>query len=512
MKKLLIGALLLVAINANAQESELMSKEFWQENPDLTKVKTEQAKGFDFKDVHGSADPIFLSINSDAPVATIKYLIDQPGVDFTHTTVEGRIYLHIAAQKGNAEITDYLIQKGSDINFLDANGHTALTFAAFNGHLTTAVIDVFLKHGVDLQKKYKEKNGANLLLLAIGYDKDMTITNHLVAKGLSINSTDDTGNTAFDHAAKIGNIPLMKVLIQKGVKYSPDVLLIASQGTYRSANKIEVYQYLVEELKVSPFSRSKTGQNVLHNVTKKQNQTDVIQYFLAKGVDINQVDQDGNTPFISAGNGRSLEVMKAMIPKVKNINTLNANGESALLNAVKGSSGEIVALLLANGADLKVTDKEGHNLAYHLVDAYRPAGVRGGRGGRGAAPQGAGTPASPVQDDFTDKLKALQIKGLDLSIPQSDGNTLYHLAVVKNDLAILQKIAALQIDINAKNKEGITALHKSALISKDDTILKYLLSIGAKKDMLTGFEESAYDLAKENEFLTKANVPLEFLK
>ena len=106
----------------------------------------------------------------------------------------------------------------------------------------------------------------------------------------------------------------------------------------------------------------------------------------------------------------------------------------------------------------------------------------------------------------------LQDKGLNLTTPQKDGNTLYHLAVTKNDLALLKKIADLKIDINAKNKDGLTALHKAAMISKDDVILKYLLSIGAKKEINTDFDESAYDLAKENESLTKNNVSVEFLK
>jgi len=50
------------------------------------------------------------------------------------------------------------------------------------------------------------------------------------------------------------------------------------------------------------------------------------------------------------------------------------------------------------------------------------------------------------------------------------------------------------------------------MISKDDTILKYLLSIGAKKDIITEFDESAYTLAKENESFSKNNVSLDFLK
>ena len=116
------------------------------------------------------------------------------------------------------------------------------------------------------------------------------------------------------------------------------------------------------------------------------------------------------------------------------------------------------------------------------------------------------------QDPFEAKIKLLQDKGLNLATAQKDGNTLYHLAIAKNDLALLQKITALNIDVNAKNKDGLTALHKAAMISKDDTILKYLLSIGAKKDIITEFDESAYALAKENESLTKNNISVEFLK
>ena len=106
----------------------------------------------------------------------------------------------------------------------------------------------------------------------------------------------------------------------------------------------------------------------------------------------------------------------------------------------------------------------------------------------------------------------LKNSGFDITIPQKDGNTLYHLAVAKNELNLFKKISALDMDINVKNQEGMTALHKAALTAKDDSILKYLVASGAKKDILTEFDETAYDLAKENESLTKANISVDFLK
>lgn len=528
MKRILSAALLFATLHAGAQESKLLDREFWETSPDVTLIKAELAKGFDFKEVKGMSDPVALAISTNAPAATAKLLIDQPGVDLTKLIVEGRIYLHVATNARNAEIADYLVKKGSDVSFLDANGHTALTFAAVQGNLTTDMIDVFLNNGVDLQTKYPAKDGANLLLLAVPYDKDLTITDYLVSKGLSLNSTDNNGYTAFDYAAKIGNVQLMKALAKKGIKPSPNALLLAAAGTYRTANGLDTYQYLVDELKIDPLITNKEGQNVLHAITRKQNQDDVIAYFLDKGVDAHKVDKDGNTPFMNAAGGKSLQAVEAMLPKVKNINAVNANGETALLNAVKGSTGAVVKLLLENGAAIQVQDKEGYGLAYYLIESYQPqGGGRGGRGGfggggggRGGAPQnagsgGAGRPQqqAPVQaDDFGDKLKALQAKGVDLTSPQKDGSTLYHLAIAKNDLDLLKKLAPLQIDVNAKDAEGLTVLHKAAMVSRDDVLLKYLLSIGAKKEITTSFDETAYALAQENEFLTDNNVSLDFLK
>ncbi len=331
-------------------------------------------------------------------------------------------------------------------------------------------------------------------------DKDFSLTEYFVTKGLSIKDTDISGNTAIDYAARGGNINAIKKLLLQGVKFTDNALVFAAQGGRRTSNGIEIYKYLVDELKIKPTVLTKNGENVLHLVSKKQDQAEVVKYFIEKGVDVNKVDNEGNTPLINASSAKDLEVVKLLLSEVKNINAVNAKGESALTNAVKSSSGEVVAFLLEKVADIKVEDKEGNNLAYYWVQSYRVP--RGGFGG-GFGDQ---------KDDLGDKLTVLQAKGLDFSKPQKDGNTLYHIAIAKNDLTILKKLEPLQVDVNAKNKEGMTILQKAALTSKDDKILKYLLSVNAKKDIKTEFGETAYDLAKDNEYLSKNNVNVDFLK
>jgi len=362
---------------------------------------------------------------------------------------------------------------------------------------------LFFKAGVEPMKKYQD--GANLLLLAIPYDKNLTLTNYFVTKGMSLKDVDSNGNTAFNYVARTGNIPFLKTLLEKGVKYTDNALIFAAQGSRRETNTIEVYKYLVEDLKINPNTTSKFGENVFHFLVSKPKQADIINYFLGKGVSIAKADNEGNTPLMAAAASRETSAaLEQILLIVKTINFQNGNGESALTMAVKSGTPETVSMLLDKGADVKVLDKQGNGLGYYLIQSYRPA--MQGMGGR---PEGGN---APKQDPFASKIKLLQDKGLNLAAPQKDGNTLYHLAVAKNDLALLKKIADLNIDINTKNQDGLTALHRSAMVSKDDTILKYLISIGAKKEIPTDFKESTLDLAKENESLTKNKTDLEFLK
>ncbi|MBE8726311.1 ankyrin repeat domain-containing protein [Flavobacterium hungaricum] len=498
MKKNLFVSLALAAtlLVSAQQKNSLLEASFWKTAPDVNTVKSEIAKGNNPAEANSNAfDVTTLAINNDAPIETIKFLIDQPGNSITKLTHDNRIYLHWAAYRGNTELVQYLITKGSDVNFEDSHGTAPADFAASNGQANPAMYDAFFKAGINPAKKYT--NGANLLLLAIASDKDLKAAAYFETKGMSLKDVDANGNTAFTYASRSGNIALLKKLIEKGIKPTDEALLIAAQGSRRETNTLETYKYLVEEVKLKPAAQNKAGQNVLHILAGKPNQTEIIKYFLDKGVDVNKADKEGNTPVMTAASARETAVLELFIPKAKNLNVQNLKGESALTKAVQYGTPEAVSLLLAKGADVNVKDKDGNNLGVYLVQSYRPAGRER---------------ETPKQDPFDAKAKLLQDKGLNLAAAQKDGNTLYHLAITKNDVALLKKITDLKVDINAKNKDGLTALHRAAMTSKDDSILKYLVSAGAKKDISTEFDETAYALAKENELLTKGNISVEFLK
>lgn len=492
MKNISLVLSLVVSGLLSAQKGNtLLDQGFWKKNPDVAVVKAEIEKGNDASALNPSAfDPTVIAINNNASNEVIKFLLDQKGNDVNKITHDGRIYLHWAASKGNVELVDYLIKKGSNLNLEDSHDATPLVFAANGGQNNTALYDLFFKAGLDPKKKYK--NNATLLMLAIANDKDLSLTDYLVTKGLSLKDVDAEGSTVFDYAARTGKVANLRTLLSKGVKFTPSSLINAAEASRRTANTIEVYQYLVDELKIKPTKLSKNGESVLHFLAKKENQSDIVLYFISKGVNVNIADNDGNTALMNAATGRDISLVKLLLDLGANINAVNTKGESALTQAVKSSTVEVISTLLERGASIHIEDKENHNLAYHLVQNYR-------------APRGG-------NDDFLDKMNLLKAKGIAVQAPQKDGSTLYHIAVIKNDLNLIKKLEGFGIDINDKNAEGLTALQKAAMIAKEDSILKYLLTLNADKTLKTEFDETAYDLAKANEVLTKNQINIDFLK
>jgi len=490
MKKIFIAILTIASLAAQAQKNVFLEAPFWKDKPDVTAVKAAIEQGNNPSQMNPmSFDPVVMAINNEAPSESIIYLLGQKGNDLNKLTHDSRTYVFWAASRGNVPVIEYLLKNGAKLDVQDSHGFTPLTFAATSGQQNTAIYDLFIKNGAKLKTDLNH-DGANALLIAVPSDPELKLTDYFISKGLDLNSKDAAGNTAVNYAAKGGNIELIKKLIAKGVKYNDNAMILAAQGTRRDANGLEFYKFL-ETLKIKPTATGSNGENVLAYIVKRPKQEEIISYFVSKGVDVNQTDKDGNTAFmVAAGANRDLATLELLSKNLKNINQVNKQGISALAMAVRGNSAEAVQFLLSKGADINVVDKNGENLAAYLVQAYNPQ--------RAA--------------DFESKLKLLNEKGFDLKAIQQNGNSIYHLALAKNDLTLLKRLEPLKVDVNIQNKEGYTALHKAAMTAKKTDILEYLVSLGAKKDVKTNFEETPYDLAKENEFLTKNNVSVDFLK
>jgi len=83
-----------------------------------------------------------------------------------------------AALQGKTATVKTLLQRGVDINAIDAEGHTALMYAVINLHHEITV--TLLKHGADVNASAKD--GATALILAAS-GGDTQIVRVLLEKG-----------------------------------------------------------------------------------------------------------------------------------------------------------------------------------------------------------------------------------------------------------------------------------------------------------------------------------------
>lgn len=472
-----------------AQNNVFLDKEFWNTKPSIETIDLKIKEGNDIAQANTSNfDGVTQAILADAPTKTIEYAISKKGNDVNKLTHDGRTYIFWAAYRGNLELVQFLIDKGGNTKITDDKGNSIINFAAGSGQRNTKVYELLIKNGANL-KKDLTPTGANALLLIAPHDTDFSLINYFTSKGLDLNSVDANGNGIFNYAARTGNIRLMKQLLEKGIKGTDNAFIFASQGARGTTNGLEVYKFL-KSTGLNPIAVLKDGETALHILASTSKDMAVISYFIEKGADVNQQDSFGNTPFMNAASRNSLEVVTLFSKTLKAINQTNKKGESALALAAANNTSDVVAFLITKKADTSIVDGNGNDLTAYLMQSY----------------------SDKKEDDFNKKLSLLEKNGFKFGKPQANGNTLYHLALDKNDMATLKFIQQFKADVNAKNKEGNTPLHKAAMKANDTEILKYLVSIGAKKDAATEFEETAYDLASENELLLGQKVSLEFLK
>ena len=477
------------------KDNVFLDRSFWKNNPDLDTVKEKINEGNDPSTLNSNAfDAVVYALLEKADDNVIKYLLSLEGNPADKKTHDSRIYLHWAAYAGKIGIVNHLLDTGSSVTELDSHGYTPLAFAANAGQKNPELYNAFKAHGVDLSK-VKSDHGANLLLLVAPSLKNQDELNYFLGEGLGLHSKDDSGNGIFNYAAKKGNTDFLDLLIEKGVDYKStnkvgaNAFLFATQGGRGFSNPLSVYEYL-KNLGIDPNMVTQDGYTPLHRLAYDNSDKAIFELFLSAGADVNQKDADGNTPFLNAASRNKREMVELLVEYVTDFNTANAKGQTALMLAIQNNTPKVVDYLLTKGADALLTDNAGNTLAYYWADSFKERET----------------------EAFDQKRALLKKKGVVFNTAQAEGNTLYHLAAKDNNVSLAKRLNVFGIDINAKNDEGLTALHLAAMKAEDDKLMKYLIFKGANVRIKTGFEETVFDLASENELLQKQKLELNFLK
>jgi len=470
-------------------QNSFHDRSFWKTNPTVSDVESKIKEGSDVKQLNRwGFDAVTYALLENVNDETMFHLLSKDGNDVNKLTHDGRTYIFWAAYKNNVNIVKYLLDKGAKTDVIDDKGYSIMNFMAVAGVDNTELYDLFIEKGGNILDKTPK--GANALLLFLPNAKDFNKASYFIDKGLKLESRDKKGNGVIEYTAQKGNQKMLDILIQKGLEYknptsnNDNAMLFATLPARKGYNTLKFFRYL-EGLGVEPNITNKQGQTPLHNLAYSNKDIESFNFFMEHGVDVNQVNEEGNTALMIAAKRNDLDVIEKLVSRTENINLSNSKGYTALTTGL-GNTLEVVKLLIDKGAKTDIIDSDGQYLGYHLFKTYN----------------------SKKEKAFFDKLELLEKHGLKIDHNIKNMNTLYHLAAEKQDVRMLEIIAKYNFDINAKNKAGLTALQQAVMTSTDLDVVKALIRMGADMKVKTEFGETLYDLAKENEALKDIDISL----
>ncbi len=185
-----------------------------------------------------------------------SFLLDHGADARTVKGAEGRNGLMIASHDGSEEVVQVLLSKGVyDPVERDRNGYHALALAISNGH--SDVVDLLAA------RANRDMLDDGLLMAAVL--GDVNAADLLLSRGASVLARDANGRTPLMHAAKRGNVEMVRLLMDNGSnRYAvdgetgatagqmADELLDQSRGENAPAPRIEDQQTVVAMLNGEP--------------------------------------------------------------------------------------------------------------------------------------------------------------------------------------------------------------------------------------------------------------------
>jgi uncharacterized protein len=344
-----------------------------------------------------------------------------------------------AMEKMDRAAVRALVQRRADVNAPQADGMTALHWAAYYDDGESAAL--LVRAGADV--KAASRYGITPLTLAIT-NGDSGMVELLLQAGADPNSTLPGGETALMTAARVGILPSVKALLVRGAKV--DARDEKHQQTALMWAAAEGHAPVVEmliEVGADFKARLASGMTPLLFAIR-EGHADVVRVLLKAGADVNE-------PVPVEGGRRRAVGGRALPP-----------GATPLLTAVVNAHFELAAQLLDAGADPNAS-LPGYTALHAIVPVRKP-----GVGDNDPAPEGSGTMSS------LELVRKLVAAGADVNARMTRranlantrlnevGATPFMMAALTADAELMRELAKLGADPFITNVDNSTPLMAAA--------------------------------------------------
>ena len=368
------------------------------------------------------------------------------GADVNATSKENVTALMTACSNGNAGAIYILLNAGADPNIADIDGNTCLHYIA-DEDCSRVALQAIIGHGADVNTTNKENVTALMTACQVG---NTGAVNILLNAGADPNSADVYGRTWIHHAILANSKELLQAVIDNGAdvnatnKKNVTALMIAS----RRGNTDAVNELL--NAGADPTIKDRLGATCIHHAVGEGCSKKFLQAIIDHGVDVNATNKENVTALMTACQVGNTGAVNILLNAGADPNSADVYGRTWIHHAILANSKELLQVVIEKGADLNATNKKN-------VTALMIACRRGN----------------------IDAVSELMNAGADLNIEDGLGATCIHHAVGEGcSKKFLQAIIDHGVDVNAANKEKVTALMTACLVRNIGAI-NILINAGA---------------------------------
>lgn len=341
-----------------------------------------------------AAQPSVADVAMQRGTDAVRSLLED-GADVNARQADGATALHWAAYRGDASLAELLLEAGADASAANRNGSTPMWLAASRGDAVT--IALLLEHGADANEALAL--GRRPLMLAARSGR-VDAVRVLLDHGADPNASEsERGTTALMQAADQGHADVIAVLVEHGADVSARSAPVLRDGRTaalgnsddpRTAVRRQVISVLCEE---TPRDLSALRHHVRESteqvwVDLRDSDDDLtaedicskvrrgaLGFAVTEGGDSGfgrerQREPDGGelTPLVYAARTGAVDAARVLLEAGADVNQVTRYGWSPLLAATQNRNYRMGEFLIEHGADVNLANKGGWTPLYLATD------------------------------------------------------------------------------------------------------------------------------------------------
>jgi len=363
------------------------------------------------------------------------------GIKPAPLTVEApAISIHDAVESGNIEVVKQYIAAGKDVNVMPGIDITPLDYAYI---YSPEIVGLLLKHG--------GKKGVEISICVAAKKGDIAAVKQHIANGKDVNEKDDVGRTPLHRAASSGNTEIAQLLIAKDAHINA-----------KDDNGLTPLDKAIGRPNFIDLIRKHGGKHGTIHSAAGNGDIEQVREFLVAGTDVNVMTGSDTTPLDDAISSNHLEIADLL---------LKHGGKKGveISICVAAKKGDIAALKqhITNGKDVNEKDSDVKTPLDWAENVYGDspelkaakkeiAKILRKHGGK------HGTIHSAARNGDIEEVKEFLAAGTDVNAKDKDGWTALLMAASRGKKEIVKLLLAKGAKVNAKSNNGTTPLHMSS--------------------------------------------------